>query len=105
MTPERWQRIGDLFEEALALPADERSAMIDRVAATDKQVRREVLSLLASHHAAPRRLRSEAHSVSPSSRFIARAKRPARAGARWSVPVDTRAWPWRYGRRLSRGAR
>ena len=53
MTPERWQRIGDLFEEALALPADERSAMIDRVAASDKQVRQEVLSLLASHHDLP----------------------------------------------------
>ena len=53
MTPERWQKIGDLFEEALALPANERSAMIDRVAASDKQVREEVLSLLASHHAVP----------------------------------------------------
>src|SRR4029453_7385028 len=53
MTPERWQKIGDLFEEALALPANERSAMIDRVAATDKLVRQEVFSLPASHHAVP----------------------------------------------------
>jgi eukaryotic-like serine/threonine-protein kinase len=53
MTPDRWQAIGDLFEQALAVPTGERSALIDRCAGTDEVVRHEVLSLLASHNAAP----------------------------------------------------
>ena len=53
MTPERWEAIGTLFDRALAVPIGERTAWIDQAAATDEVVRREVLSLLASHHAAP----------------------------------------------------
>jgi eukaryotic-like serine/threonine-protein kinase len=53
MTPDRWQAVGDLFEQALALPTGEQSALVDRVSAADEEVRREVLSLLASHHALP----------------------------------------------------
>ena len=53
MTPERWAAIGDLFEQALTVPAGERIALIDRATGMDTEVRREVLSLLASHDAAP----------------------------------------------------
>jgi tetratricopeptide (TPR) repeat protein len=52
MTPERWQAIGDLFDEALAVPTVERTALIDKVCGSDDVVRREVRSLLASHDAA-----------------------------------------------------
>jgi tetratricopeptide (TPR) repeat protein/tRNA A-37 threonylcarbamoyl transferase component Bud32 len=51
MTPERWQAAGDLFEQAIALPLGDRSAFVNRQA-DDDEVRSEVLSLLASHHAA-----------------------------------------------------
>ena len=53
MTPERWQAIGDLFDQALSVPTSERAALIDRASGTDEEVRREVVSLLKSHHAAP----------------------------------------------------
>jgi tetratricopeptide (TPR) repeat protein len=53
MTPDRWQAIGDLFEQALAVPTGEQRALVDRVSGRDDEVRREVLSLLASHNAAP----------------------------------------------------
>jgi tetratricopeptide (TPR) repeat protein/tRNA A-37 threonylcarbamoyl transferase component Bud32 len=93
MNPERWQRIGDLFEEALALPANERSAMVDRVAASDRQVREEVLSLLASHHAVPggfvqKRIQFAVESFH---RTSAAAETPARVG------------PYRLIRELGRG--
>jgi eukaryotic-like serine/threonine-protein kinase len=52
MTPQRWQAIGELFDEALAVPTVERTALIDRVCGNDDVVRREVRSLLASHDAA-----------------------------------------------------
>jgi tetratricopeptide (TPR) repeat protein len=53
MTPERWRAIGELFDQALAVPPDARTAFIDRAAKGDDAVWREVRSLLASHDAAP----------------------------------------------------
>jgi eukaryotic-like serine/threonine-protein kinase len=52
MTPDRWRAIGELFDQALAAPTTQRTAVIDRGSGTDQEVRREVLSLLASHNAA-----------------------------------------------------
>src|SRR5882672_1802 len=52
MNPGRWQAVGDLFEQALLLPV-ERTACIDRGSNGDDELRREVISLLASHKAAP----------------------------------------------------
>jgi eukaryotic-like serine/threonine-protein kinase len=51
MNAERWQVIGDLFEQALPLPAGERTALLD-ACGVDDELRREVVSLLASHRAA-----------------------------------------------------
>lgn len=51
MNAERWQAIGDLFEQALPLPAGERTALLDGACGVDEELRREVVSLLASHHA------------------------------------------------------
>jgi eukaryotic-like serine/threonine-protein kinase len=53
VNPARWQAIGDLFEQALPLHAGARTALVDRVCADDDELRREVVSLLASHRAAP----------------------------------------------------
>jgi tetratricopeptide (TPR) repeat protein len=52
MNAERWQAIGDLFEQALPLPAGERTALLDDACRADEELRREVVSLLASHRAA-----------------------------------------------------
>jgi len=51
MNAARWQAIGELFEQALPLPAGERTALLGRACGIDEELRREVLSLLASHHA------------------------------------------------------
>jgi tetratricopeptide (TPR) repeat protein len=53
VNPERWLAIGDLFEQALPLHAGAQTALVDRVCAADEEMRREVVSLLASHRAAP----------------------------------------------------
>ena len=48
MTPERWQQIRDLLEQALELPPEERSALLHRACASDSDLRKEVETLLAS---------------------------------------------------------
>ncbi len=45
---DRWDRVGALFDAALVLPSAEREAFVNASAEPD-EVRREVLSLLASH--------------------------------------------------------
>jgi eukaryotic-like serine/threonine-protein kinase len=53
MNPGRWEAVGELFEQALSLPVGERTACIDRASNGDDELRQEVISLLASHKAAP----------------------------------------------------
>lgn len=48
MTPERWQEIRGVFDQAVALRAEERGAFLDKVSGADAELRREVESLLAS---------------------------------------------------------
>ena len=48
MTPERWQDIKQLFTDVMEQPIADRSAFLERVAATDTVLRDEVRSLLAS---------------------------------------------------------
>jgi len=48
MTPERWQQIRGVFDEVIAIPSGDRAAYLDRVCATDADLRREVDSLLSS---------------------------------------------------------
>lgn len=50
MTPERWQRVGALFERALAEPLPARTALV-RSSAEAADIQDEVLALLASHEA------------------------------------------------------
>jgi tetratricopeptide (TPR) repeat protein/tRNA A-37 threonylcarbamoyl transferase component Bud32 len=49
MTPERWQQVKDVLQEALAQPAAERRAFLARIAADDAELVREVDSLLTAH--------------------------------------------------------
>jgi eukaryotic-like serine/threonine-protein kinase len=48
MTPERWQQIKGVLDQALDLAPSERAALLDRVCATDSSLRKEVEVLLAS---------------------------------------------------------
>lgn len=48
VTPELWQRVQDVLEQALELSLDERPAFLDRACSSDPLLRREVETLLAS---------------------------------------------------------
>ena len=48
MTPERWQQVKGVLQEALELKPYERPAFLDRACSTDHSLRREVESLLSS---------------------------------------------------------
>ncbi|HET6178456.1 MAG TPA: serine/threonine-protein kinase [Candidatus Sulfotelmatobacter sp.] len=52
MTPERWQQIRGVFDQAAALEVDERAAFLDQTCVNDSDLRHEVESLLVSHHQA-----------------------------------------------------
>ena len=47
LTAERWQKIKELFHAALEREPNERRAFLDEACAGDKEIRREVESLLA----------------------------------------------------------
>lgn len=51
MTPEKWQRIDQLFDDALELAANERAAFLDATCAEDAELRCDVESLLAATEA------------------------------------------------------
>ena len=48
MTPERWQQIKAVLEQALETPQQERSAFLDQACAADAEMRKELDSLLRS---------------------------------------------------------
>jgi eukaryotic-like serine/threonine-protein kinase len=52
MNPERWQRVTQLLDEAIAVNDSERSAFLDHACGGDTELRSEVESLLASHQRA-----------------------------------------------------
>src|SRR5262245_36237628 len=52
MTPEKWQKIDELYQEAIALPPSQRRDFLLRACADDEEIRREVESLLAVKSAA-----------------------------------------------------
>src|SRR5215207_55165 len=53
MTPERWQKVKELFEAALELEPAQRASFLRRGDAYDEGVRREVESLLSSYEETP----------------------------------------------------
>ncbi|HMI51605.1 MAG TPA: protein kinase [Candidatus Saccharimonadales bacterium] len=52
MTPDRWEQIGRILENALALEAEKRHPYLAAACAEDSELRSEVESLLASHEEA-----------------------------------------------------
>src|SRR5437879_1942096 len=52
MTPEKWETIARIFDEAAEMPASERSGLIDQACAGDAALRREVDRLLAENDSA-----------------------------------------------------
>src|SRR3954463_49416 len=48
MTPERWRKVDEIFQAALELKPDERTAFLDNSCAGDEELRREVESLISS---------------------------------------------------------
>jgi Tol biopolymer transport system component len=52
MTPERWQQIDNLLEEALKREPNERSTYLDQACAGDEALRLKVEALLAAHESA-----------------------------------------------------
>ena len=48
MTPERWQKVKEIFTEAVELPAENRAEYLSEVSNGDDELRREVEKLLAS---------------------------------------------------------
>jgi tetratricopeptide (TPR) repeat protein len=51
MNPDRWQAVGDLFDEVLLVPATDREKWLAGKCGNDTELHREVLSLLSSHDA------------------------------------------------------
>ncbi len=52
MTPERFQKVGDLYDQAMELEPERRDAFLREACADDEELRREVESLLAAHESA-----------------------------------------------------
>jgi eukaryotic-like serine/threonine-protein kinase len=52
MTPERWQRVKELFQAAVAEEANQRAAFLEKACAGDPALRKQVEALLASHEQA-----------------------------------------------------
>src|SRR5215470_6884685 len=52
MTPERWQRVKQIFQSAIECPPDERDAFLARACAGNPELRSEIQSLISSHNQA-----------------------------------------------------
>ena len=92
MNAARWRAIGDLFEQALPLPAGERTVLLARACGIDEELRREVLSLLASHNAGGGFVQQRIeHALASFHETSAAGAQPARVG------------PYRLIRELGRG--
>jgi eukaryotic-like serine/threonine-protein kinase len=63
MTPERWQKITDIFQAALERPTDERAAFVNEQSAGDEELRCEVEDMLSSHEQASRFIEEPAMNV------------------------------------------
>ena len=50
MDADRFRRVDDLLQSALALPSDQRDEFLGRACAGDSELKLEVLSLLLSYH-------------------------------------------------------
>ena len=65
MTPERWQRVKELFQTAVEGEANQRAAFLEEACAGDPALRKQVEALIASHEGAPGFLEAPAFDVAP----------------------------------------
>ncbi|MCI0621868.1 MAG: serine/threonine protein kinase, partial [Acidobacteria bacterium] len=65
MTPERWQRVKELFQTAVEGGANQRAAFLEESCAGDPALRTQVEALIASHEGAPGFLEAPAFEVAP----------------------------------------
>ena len=89
MTPERWQQIRGVLEEALELAPEQRSAFLQRNCSADPSLRQEVETLLAS-------------SPDVRSSFLQSSPLPVRDGIQ-ELPAGTLLGHYKVVRRLGRG--
>jgi serine/threonine protein kinase/Tol biopolymer transport system component len=89
MTPERWQQIRGVLEEALELPLEQRSAFLQQNCSSDPSLRQEVETLLAS-------------SPDVRSSFLQSSPLPRQDGAQ-ELPAGTVLDHYKIVRRLGRG--
>jgi len=87
---QHWQRLEELFATASEMPADDRSAFVDRETAGDSELRRELQALLDHDRGADGRIASA----------IAEAAQAAAPGVDWT---GQRFGPYRIVREIGRG--
>ena len=92
LTPTRVRRLQDLFEQALAVPATERTALLDRESGNDDALREEVLALIAAHESSTTIL---GRALSFDRDLVGKAD-----GSRW---LGARLGPWRVTRVIGIG--
>ncbi len=98
----RWQRIAQVLDEALELPASELEGCLDRACGTDQDLRDRVKQLLAADKRAEDFLARPALELVPEA--LTSAREPRRGG-RDPEPVGPghRIGPWRIVREIGRG--
>src|SRR5438552_16807361 len=93
LSPDRWERVVALFEEASALPAEARAALLDEACRGDADLRREVDSLLVC---------DVPHDLALDSR-VSQALAEAAAGVPTAAPPTERIGPYRLISEIGRG--
>jgi predicted negative regulator of RcsB-dependent stress response/predicted Ser/Thr protein kinase len=88
VSTERWNRLEDVFAEALALPASQRSAFVERACGDDAELRSDLDGLLVAHE---------------SSGVLDVAPRAASPAPQPSLASGARLGPWRIERLIGRG--
>ena len=65
MSPERWERVTELFSQALELPRSERSSFVQTMCGSDADLRAQVVDMLQKHERAGSFLETEAIKLPP----------------------------------------
>jgi serine/threonine protein kinase len=90
MTPERWQKVDEVLQAALDLPAAERAALLADTCTGDPELQREALSLITAHDEAGDFL--EAPALETDAQILLEAEEP-----------DREIGPYKIVNRLGRG--
>ena len=95
MSDDLFQRAGEIFEAALAVPAGQRAALARSRCGDDGELLREVLSLLSFHHAettvlSEDALRVELPTVAPDAPLCFLSRVESIKGAHWAIEIARR---------------